>query len=284
MLFLISAGHAGCDDAKKKALEKARARVAKTDKTYQQIVVRLKTALGVSRIEPSDILGISSDAIAINKAIGNDPAVTRKLWNPSRFTHPKNHDPSNFRYIVVVPAAAPKRIDLGLSEFSPAEQAIIKSGIMPNVATDPRLLAKRQTISASVISNEFARPIDEAGVILRVPEENIYFTSVLDMGQNNIIPQFDAEAAKYIRDTYTKEYGIISPEALIAASVKGTGRNVKFEVHNEIGVTGETQAGKIEVVGVFINEGARGKLAKELPVFARENNLPVVQISTPRWP
>ncbi len=236
---------------------------------------RLKTVLGVKKIALQDLLPIKPKYVALNKDLGGDPNIIRPSWNPSHFTDPTKHNNAKFRYIVTSPSS---HSDTPESYQSQAEQAVIRRKMMPNLELDPRKLSERHTISASVISNEYPYTFADSGVILRVPEENIYFTSITDVGQNNILTQTDAEVARYVQSVYLNEYGLMNPDNLIANSIANLSQQRSLGHYNEIGITGESAFGSVEVIGVYVNKkdyfpfGPTRKLLE----WAQRNDVPIV--------
>lgn len=156
----------------------------------------------------------------------------RKSWSGS-FTDPRTHDDNRFCYLVY---AYNPPAQLALRELARREKAYSSSADMGyvNLLEHPELIATRPTISTSVIRQDHTATFADVGYILKVPAENVLAASPDDRG-TFVKDRQELEQLKERRDIY----GTV--DQLVRAS----------SALNEVVVTGKTEAGETEIVGIF---------------------------------
>lgn len=186
------------------------------------------------------------------------------------FTDPKNHDAGQFTYFVH---------GLGSPIMRTLQSiASIELGLDPKIANidlerEPLRIAEKPIISSSVIDPRHRATWGDAGLILRVPPENILNIFSQDAGTR----YFDA--AKVLEQK----------SAQLACTVEELLEQTQPTSYNEVIIQGSTEAGNVEIIGFFIkkfsdNSLVEEELAKKIVGLAYIHNLPRVEIldSSPR--
>lgn len=136
---------------------------------------------------------------------------------------------------------------------------------------NPKKVHKKPMVSCSIIDQDHRATFGEAGLILRAPFEN-----VVDMAPNDIGSNFH-DPGNALRDQ--RANGNIWPLSPLL-------RETSHTEHNEVLLEGETEDGKLEVIGFFIKVDKEGfpldpETAKEIQVHARQTGLPVIELCKP---
>lgn len=181
------------------------------------------------------------------------------------FSDPTVHDMMNFTYLVHGLADNVQRslqalalIDIG---------ADVKKAPQIDLERDPLRVAEKPILSTSVIDWEHRSTWGDAGLILRVPPENIVNIHPSDAGT----PFYDSSIATSLK---SHDLACTVGELLEQTSPRS---------YNEVIVQGTTDTGKVEVAGFFIkifndNSLVNEELSKGVIRQAYGNKLPFVQI------
>lgn len=161
-----------------------------------------------------------------------------KEWRNIEFSDPNSHNPEQYIYLVhAIKERDGLRDMIKLKEGCKEEQY--------DLIENPRDISKMGTISCSLIGkgkNREGREYEQLetwadiGLILKVPIENILRSGNSDLGANFV--DSNAEINRYKNDYKGDPYALLD---------KSVG-------YNEVVVQGETEFGKVEVIGAFINE------------------------------
>lgn len=178
-------------------------------------------------------------------------------------TDPRTHDPENFRYII---HAIPDEMQqmFGVARMIDASKSNVKLEKPADPFIDPEGFLKRSFISCSVIDQVHRGTWAGAGLILRVPKQNILKASPSDLGT---IPD-----ARYTK----REPNLPNAQKILEQTPQDS--------YNEVVITGTSEEGiKIDYNGVFVIIGTNGKpinpnLASKVEYFAKSRNLPIVNI------
>ncbi len=146
------------------------------------------------------------------------------------FTDPRNHNPSNFRYDVWA---------YNPGSGQDQREHAIRSGKTENMGkyvdliANPEQISTRPTISTSVITQDHTDTFGHLGLVLKFPAENILSANPEDAGT------FVGSRAE-IKELRRGRSLDLSIDELL----EHTGMN-------EVVITGETEAGKVEITGIF---------------------------------
>ncbi len=158
------------------------------------------------------------------------------------------HDPENFRYLVWVP-----------------REGLIDQKIQEMINAIPH----RPSISMSLVDQIHRGTFLglETGFILRVPSENIFASSTIDMGSKN---------ARITPQQAIDEFGLATPEALIGKS--------HLQSWNEVRAVGTKGEKKIEVAGLFyFKKLYSNETSKKMIRLGFQLNLPVIELPAPQY-
>lgn len=213
--------------------------------------------------EVGKTLGWSNDPEQIDKVI-------RPLWASEYFSNPKAHDPENFIYII--------------------RSGNISGRYFNGVPVDPLKQTLREVqapnlISASVVGNRpdgrrFAGRYGAGQrgtvLILKIPPQSIHIAAPADTGR--LTNSSSAAPARKILLQYERYYGMLSPEAMIDASMKRAEELKTGDRHyNEIIFVGSKD---VEIVGL----GVFGNIEQSHLDQGALLGVPVVQIQAPAKP
>lgn len=186
-------------------------------------------------------------------------------------TEPQEHNDKSYVYIV-------HAIQTGIGHIFRNLIAVRENGGKTRKSIDltkePNRISEMQTISCSIIGkrdkNEEGLTFESlhtwanVGVILKVPSQNILRVGNSDLGSNFVNPE--EEIKKY------KGSDIGNPEDILISSERQ---------YNEVVVMGETEFGKVEVAGVFLNEYDDKPSAEEIKLaneLARKTGTTLITI------
>lgn len=186
---------------------------------------------------------------------------------------PNRHDPNNYIYVVH---------SLNTADVTDTKRIFGSANERVNLIQTPQRISKIPIISALLVSQD--KPMTYGmgiGLILKVPEENIFSTREVDL-QSNQVRDLLGTAPKLAADKIVQKfnkYGLASPQKLLSSTPS--------DFYNEILLLGRTPgAQKVAVVGYFIKaiDGMNvvdlmGNM-DALKAIAEENNLPLVILNS----
>lgn len=166
----------------------------------------------------------------------------RKSWEAS-FTDPKEHNPNNFCYLVYGFVGKGERTLQKLDRLD----MHAKDKPQPywdeeiNLFENPRRISEKKIVATSVINQNHTQTFSSAGLILKVPFENIVGFSPVDVGSSGSPER-----------VMSKLRGKISTiEELLQQTPRYS--------HNEVVLLGKTAYGEVEVIGSWRKVTQKGK-------------------------
>ena len=154
----------------------------------------------------------------------------------------------------------------GTGQYDPTQRIDLMS--------DPLRIHEKKLISTSCIDQDHRNTFGDVGFILSAPFENILDMSPKDSGTDFFNP--DAELTK---STSSKSLMLLKDLMSQTSTSPGDGN------YNEIRLTGETTAGKVRVIGVFIKVKKDGtpvdpEMAMQITAVAHGHGFPIKEIKT----
>jgi hypothetical protein len=199
-----------------------------------------------------------------------DPEVVKASWEQG-FTDPRRHADGNFRYLVH--ALNDSGSDL-VQKISALQQ--LKEGTAEELGEDidllhePHRIAERPIISASVIDQHHRGTFDNSGLLLSTLVENVIDSHSGDAGTDFMNPS-----------------KVIASSQKLVPAVEDLLSQTQPSIYNEVRLVGTSEAGKVQVEGVWIKVDEHGEpLSREttdiLIRYALRERLPIVKIGPER--
>lgn len=190
----------------------------------------------------------------------------RFSWAPLALSDPMRHDSSSYRYLIHT-----------INNFGIRYTATSSFHFIGNtVANNPCA-----TISTSLVNQQKRAMFGTMGFILRVPSENILFTSPQDIGSPNLYTNIDpvkfhTELRRF--QSRSKHLQFLTPDEVLTDSDENRWNEVlvQAKVHEAV-----------QIVGIFISNSnityggveKSAALIKELRELAAQHNLPVIHLT-----
>ncbi|MDG0817720.1 hypothetical protein [Bdellovibrio svalbardensis] len=188
--------------------------------------------------------------------------IVRESWRSFEFTDPSHHNPESFTYLV--------------------HGVMDREGFLKNNGFES--ISQWSSLSTSLISNRNSRTFGTAGLILKVPAENIFATVPRDFGSNVKMLRAKNEVNQLLK-FYESTFGLDKPQDLL--------KRTEPKKYNEVLISGETtEGGPIQIIGVFVNRTRESSFSLTganpfckgcpLDLFlekARNLNLPIIEIN-----
>ncbi|MEK7137775.1 MAG: hypothetical protein AAB853_05850, partial [Patescibacteria group bacterium] len=187
------------------------------------------------------------------------------------FSNPEEHKDDQFRYLihgVMNPAIRATQnvgfLQIARSEIERGNDVHLK---IIDLLQQPQRIADKPIISSSLIDQEHRETWAPVGFILKAPPQNIIDASPEDMGTNFVNPASVRERARHA----------------VRTKVDDLLMQTSPYQYNEVVVEGKTEAGKVEIVGVYEKVFEDGEpvdeaMSKEIRRVARQHGYPVTQI------
>ncbi len=158
----------------------------------------------------------------------------RKSWETA-FSNPKKHNHRRFCYLVHGLAGQHGRAIM----LAATLEHHIEQGTNPPPMIDllekPLRIDEKKVISASVMNQDHRKTFADVGLIIKAPFENILRVAKTDLGTD-----FIEDPEKVLAELKTKRK-LATVDELLQQSI----------MHNEVVLTGTTDAGKVEVIGFW---------------------------------
>ncbi len=188
------------------------------------------------------------------------------------FSNPNEPSIDGFRYLVHAVAGKASKISQMIYALS-KDNAKIDNSQHIDLLINPEKISDKKIISASVIENDKSATFAEVGFILRCPHKNVLKMSCQDNGTN--FTNIDMALSKL-----SQEKVIMNLDSLMEGTNGQSGIS-----YNEVVLAGETDAGKVEIVGIFIKNNKKGfpvdkETAGAIRSLSYRLNVPVVEMET----
>lgn len=184
-----------------------------------------------------------------------------KSWQDS-FTDPNRHDTKKYTYLVHGLASPIGRV---IQTIARIDNKLGNQGTdKVDLERNPDQISQRERISASVIDERRRATWGDAGLIIASPPDNIKGIYASDAGT----PWYEGVSSKSFELPCTVE-------ELLDQTSPGQ--------YNEIVLTGNTEAGKVRLLGFFVNVFADRELvdpemARKIKLLAQRLKLPLIEI------
>lgn len=180
----------------------------------------------------------------------------------SGFTNPSDHNNERYRYLIHGLASP---IGRSIQQIAMIEHNLGDRHANPiNLEEEPEKINEKIRISASVIDEKRRSTWGDVGLILSTPPENIRGIYSADAGT----PWYD---------------DAVGVESTLSCTIEELLEQTTPGLYNEVVLTGTTSAGKVELVGFFVNIFADNdyvdpEMARKIRILSRHINLPLVEI------
>jgi len=159
--------------------------------------------------------------------------LERTAWGGATFTDPKNHDASNFRYLI--------------SAQSESKQIVAHREMTIN---DPSLI-KEAVISATVISHDQVNLWGPSGFILAVPQSCVGAAYAGDLAAFNAVAEgHDLEKYRETLRVYLRDKGDASNPGVVGMPAPAALK--RPAMHNEVVVLGRSYGEVTSVAGIYV--------------------------------
>jgi hypothetical protein len=229
-----------------------------------------------------------------------DPAIVSS-WNPSSFTNPstlhQGDRTMNWQFVV-------HGLELGYLEASIADMSMDTFGISylhvaPSFSDDsfiphyPRTFLSTPLTATSVVCGNNAATFGRFGFTLRVPQENVVASCIVDMHTPTAKDFYRGHAGLVGTARILDEYKLSPLQSYLPTEPRplqngtcGTG----CSYYNEVAIAPLIRSGShVEITGVFYRsakpwqEALGGNTARAMNQIAEQYNLPIMQILNDFW-
>lgn len=213
-----------------------------------------------------DSLDLSEKGTPVSVLSQSQRDALRTEWQ-QEFTSPNPKDTQKFRFLVHGLQSGMVRtiqhLDLLRDKAYAPEHNV-------NLLHSPHDIHRKKLISCSIIDQDKRGTFGNVGLILRAPFENVLDMRPEDAGTNYLDPN-------KTHQTLGDQKRLMPIKLLLSST--GTG----MTPYNEVVLSGETDAGKVEIVGVFIKTDKAGlpldpEMAREISMISGRLNVPIVSM------